>query len=68
MLNRIFPKAFDNVFRGHWLGLWLFVPVVLLKLIIGVNSVRDPREIASSVSSSCLAFSNCCSGFSASSR
>ena len=48
MLSRIFPKTFDNVFRGHWLGLWLFVPVVLLKLIIGANSIRDPREIASS--------------------
>jgi hypothetical protein len=48
MLNRIFPKAFDNVFRGHWLGLWLFVPVILLKLIIGANSIISAREVASS--------------------
>jgi hypothetical protein len=47
MLNRIFPKAFDNVFRGHWLGLWLFVPVVLLKLVIGFNSIVSARDVAS---------------------
>ncbi len=48
MLSRIFPKAFDNVFRGHWLGLWLFVPIVLLKLVIGTNSILNAREVAAS--------------------
>ena len=48
MLNRIFPKAFDNVFRGQWLGLWLFVPIVLLKLVIGTNSIVSAREVAAS--------------------
>jgi hypothetical protein len=45
-VNRIFPNAFDNVFRGHWLGLWLFVPVIILKLIIGFNSIASSREVA----------------------
>lgn len=39
MLARIFPKQFDNLYRGHWLGLALFVAVVALKAIQGFNSV-----------------------------
>jgi hypothetical protein len=37
MLYRIFPKQFDNTYRGHWLAIWILVPVVLVKLIMGVN-------------------------------
>ena len=37
MLGRIFPKQFDNTYRGHWLAIWIFVPVVLVKLIMSVN-------------------------------
>ncbi len=48
MLNRIFPKQFDNIFRGHRLGLWLFVPIVLLKVLIGVRSIISAREVAQS--------------------
>lgn len=39
MLNRIFPKQFDNTYRGHWLGLLLFVPIIALKAVQGINSV-----------------------------
>ena len=46
MLDRIFPKQFDNAYRGHWLGIWLLVPIVLLRLVIGVNSMWHPYEIA----------------------
>jgi hypothetical protein len=46
MLNRIFPKTFDNVFRGHWLAIWLFVPIVLLKTVQGVNSIVLTRSTA----------------------
>lgn len=46
MLDRLFPKVFDNVFRGHWLGLWLFVPVIFLKLVIGARSLISAREVA----------------------
>lgn len=44
MLNRIFPRQFDNAYRGHWLGLWLFVPVVLLKATQGAAVVFDTRN------------------------
>jgi hypothetical protein len=46
MLGRIFPKEIDNTFRGHRLGLWLFVPLVLMKLAMGVSMVLNPRFIA----------------------
>jgi hypothetical protein len=45
MLSRIFPKAFDNSYRGHWLGLALFGIVILLKAIQGVNSIIMTRKV-----------------------
>ncbi|HTK80499.1 MAG TPA: hypothetical protein VL286_08680 [Rhizomicrobium sp.] len=48
MLDRIFPKQFDNTYRGHWLGVALFVPIVLLKAIQGVNSIIMTRQIMTS--------------------
>src|SRR5690349_8347545 len=48
MLDRIFPKQFDNIFRGHWLGLWLLAPVLLARLAIGVNSTLNTRTVAES--------------------
>lgn len=32
MLNRILPARIDNRYRGHPIGLWLFVPIALIKL------------------------------------
>jgi hypothetical protein len=32
MLNRIFPSTVDTRYRGHPVGLWLFVPIALIKL------------------------------------
>jgi len=46
MLSRIFPRQIDNAYRGHWLGLWLIVPVVLIRLAQGISSMVDPRFIA----------------------
>ena len=46
MLGRIFPRQFDNTFRGHWLAIWILVPVVLLELIIGANSIINTRSVA----------------------
>jgi hypothetical protein len=37
MLNRIFPKQFDNTYRGYTLAIWLLVPLVLFKLLMGIN-------------------------------
>lgn len=45
MLNRIFPKTFDNSYRGHWLGIALFVPIVLGKAIQGVESIFNTRNV-----------------------
>ncbi len=46
MLARIFPKQIDNNYRGHWLAIWLMVPIVLLRLIIGFNSMVFTRMVA----------------------
>jgi hypothetical protein len=46
MRSRIFPKQFDNNYRGHWFGMWLLVPIVLLRLVIGTNSVLNTRLVA----------------------
>lgn len=38
MLSRLFPRQIDNAsYQGHVLAIWLFVPVVLMKLVMGFN-------------------------------
>lgn len=37
MLNRIFPKQIDNTYRGYWLALWIYVPIILMKFAMGFN-------------------------------
>ena len=39
MLNRIFPPHFDNNYRGYKLGLWLFLPLVFMKVGISLSSL-----------------------------
>jgi hypothetical protein len=46
MLARLFPKQFDNDFRGHPLAVWLLVPIVVIRLLQGVNCVLQPAAIA----------------------
>jgi hypothetical protein len=46
MLNRIFPLRLDNHFRGYRLAIWLLIPVVILKLGIGGNSMINTRHVA----------------------
>lgn len=48
MFERLFPRQLDNNYRGHWLGKWLFVGVVLARLAIGVNSTINTRFVAMS--------------------
>ena len=48
MFDRLFPKQLDNSFRGYRLAIWLFVPIILLKTVIGVNSIVMTRQVASS--------------------
>ena len=45
MLARIFPKQFDNNYRGLWLAVWLFVPLMLVKALQGANSMIFPRQV-----------------------
>jgi hypothetical protein len=39
MLSRILPRQFDNAYRGYRLALWLFVPIVLINMIMGLNTM-----------------------------
>jgi len=39
MLEYIFPPQIDNSYRGHRLALWLFIPVVILKLMMSLGSI-----------------------------
>ena len=48
MLNRIFPAAFDNTYRGHRLAFWLLVPLTLLNLVIDVMAILAPDGEAQS--------------------
>lgn len=45
VLERIFPRAFDNAYRGHWLGIALLALVALGKAIQGVESVVNTRDV-----------------------
>ena len=49
MLERIFPKQIDNTYRGYWLAVWLLVPLVLVKLAMGVNVMINTRDIIEGV-------------------
>jgi hypothetical protein len=48
MLNRVFPQRFDNNYRGHKLALWLFIPIVLMKVGISVSSIFDTYNVVRS--------------------
>jgi hypothetical protein len=45
MLELLLPKSFDNNYRGHKLALWIFGLFVLLKSVIGVNSILNGRIV-----------------------
>jgi hypothetical protein len=45
MLDLLLPKSFDNNYRGHKLALWIFGLFVLLKSVIGVNSIIIGRVV-----------------------
>jgi|HubBroStandDraft_5_1064220.scaffolds.fasta_scaffold65558_3 hypothetical protein len=47
MLSRIFPKTADNgAYRGSVLAVWLLVPIALIRLLQGANSVWHPAMVA----------------------
>jgi len=50
MFSLLFPKVIDNRYRGQWLALLFFVPVLILKLMMGfnvagLNPALDARDI-----------------------
>jgi hypothetical protein len=54
MLTRLFPRVLDNHHRGHPAAIWLLVPVVLMKAVMGFNCAGlnpfvDNREIMEGV-------------------
>ena len=46
MLDRIFPRQFDNAYAGWRIAIWLFIPIVIVELGIGTNSIIDTRTVA----------------------
>lgn len=46
MQRNLFPAQFDNNYRGHWLGIALFVLILMLELVIGANSIIHTRSVA----------------------
>ena len=46
MLSRIFPAQIDNNYGGHRLTIWLLVPIILLRALIGFNSIFFTRTVA----------------------
>jgi len=48
MLERIFPKQLDNVFRGHFLAVWLFGATALMELAMSANALVNTRTVAAS--------------------
>lgn len=43
MFSRLFPKQFDNNYRGRWLAIWLFAPIMLLRAAQNVIVISSPR-------------------------
>jgi hypothetical protein len=48
MLNRIFPAEFDHCYRGNKIAYWLLIPILLMKTVIGINSIVIGRTVAQS--------------------
>ena len=47
MVNDLLPRSADNAYRGHKLALWLFGLLVLMKSVIGVNSIVNGAAVMS---------------------
>ncbi|MGZ7079336.1 MAG: hypothetical protein ACXVJT_08000 [Thermoanaerobaculia bacterium] len=48
MLNRFLPRQVDNTYHGYKVALWLFAMLVLMRLVIGFNSIFNGRDVATS--------------------
>lgn len=45
-MNPLFPRTIDNIYRGQWPGLALFVLFITVKLMMSVNSIVNTRGVA----------------------
>lgn len=45
MLSRLFPKQFDNDYKGYTLAIWLLAPVALVTLTQSVTSIVMTRQV-----------------------
>ena len=48
MFNRLLPRHADNSYQGHRAALWLFAILVLVKSAMGLNSLFNGHNVASS--------------------
>jgi hypothetical protein len=48
MVRQILPPSIDNTYRGHALAIWLFVPIVALKVAISLNAILNGEFVARS--------------------
>ena len=46
MLNRLFPRSIDNAYGGYKVALWLLAVLVLVKAAMGLNSIFNGYEVA----------------------
>jgi len=54
MFQLLFPKIIDNKYRGQWLGIGLFLPLLFLKIamgfnVAGLNPAVDVRDVLQNV-------------------
>jgi hypothetical protein len=47
VFERLLPRQVDNLYRGGRLAIWLLIPVVLTRLVMGANSIVNTRFVAS---------------------
>ena len=45
--NQLLPQRLDNSYTGHKIALWLFALVVLMKAAIGMGSIFNGYQAAS---------------------
>lgn len=43
--NPNFSQHIDNVYQGHWLAIWTFSPVVMVKMVHGANVFFNTRTV-----------------------
>lgn len=48
MLKQLLPQPIDNTYRGHKLALWLFVLLVLMKVVMSLSSIFNGYSVVTS--------------------